>query len=63
MDSIIELFNRAGAFLDQQLKKEGKDKDNKKPGPKRFEFVEKSFAILEKYGKKHKGRQSNCALI
>ena len=56
MDSIIELFNRAGAFLDQQLKKEGKDKDNKKPGPKRFEFVEKSFAILEKIWKETEGK-------
>jgi len=33
MDSIIEFFNRAGAFLDQQQKKEkaneGKKKDSK----------------------------------
>ena len=50
MDSIIELFNRAGAFLVQQLNKEFKDKDKQNPyfGHKRFEFVEKSFAILEK---------------
>jgi len=53
MDSIIELFNRAGAFLDLQLKKESKD--NKK-GTKRFEFVEKSFVILEKIWKETEGK-------
>lgn len=38
MDSIVELFNRSGAFLDTMLKK----------NPDKFGFVDASFKILNK---------------